>query len=203
MSSDKIPTNVMRMLDAGKKKSNVEVITDYLIAEPGSVILTELQLKLLERIEKVDELFRTGKYTSKEVANIVSKQFDQSLSTSWRDIDDARTVLGSTRKSNKKYLLAIHTDRIEAAIIFAQSRGRLDLLAKLFDAYTKACMALPEDKEQHSLPTAIILNITQNNIAQLTETPLTELQASAIARERLAQRGIILDADFEEEDDDE
>jgi K+-transporting ATPase c subunit len=193
--SNLLPASVIKMLDSEHKKSNQEMIIDYMISESGAVALTPKQEELLERWTKADELLRTGRFNSREVANALVKIFASaskgySIATAWRDIEDARYVFGSTRKSNKTYRLAGHLDRIEEAMIVAQRSGDLKLLPKLFDAYTYALSMLKDDENKQQLPTAIIFNINMQNGSQLLDANFTPAEAQEQAKNALEAKGL-------------
>lgn len=190
-----LPSSLARMLSPAQRKSNQEMIIEYLVSPPGTVELTEKQRELFERWKLADQLLRAGRYTTKEVAQILAKQSD--IATAWRDIDDARYVFGSTRKSNKTYLLQVHVERIEASIMLAKRVGRDDLLPKLYDAYTKAISMLPDDVKENVAPAAIIFNITEHNVTALTPDPLTAQEAENVLNKYLEDNNITLDIDHE------
>lgn len=192
--SERIPEKIMKMLDRNSgKKSNIEAIVDYLVGAEGSVVLTDLQEAMMKRMRKADDLLYSGHHTHKEVADIIAKMFNQSRTQSRTDIENAKFVFGSTRKANKPYLLALHTERIESAIVMAQRAGRHDLVPKLFDSYTKAARALPDDPDESNESTAIIFNLTQNNLTVLTDSGINSESARVIAQKRLAEKGIVID----------
>jgi hypothetical protein len=194
--SNRIPAAVTKLLSNGRSKSNVEVIVDHLISEFGTVPLNEVQEALLNRLRKVDDLFNSGRYTSKEIAQIHAKHFGQSVSQSRRDMEDSDFVFGSTRKSNKKNSMWRHKARIEDAIVEYTRLGLHDLVPKLYDCLTKAIIAMPDDKEEARQTAGIIMNITQTNFTMIAgEKAITEHDAQRIASERLAARGLTMDLD--------
>lgn len=206
MSANLLPSSVMKLLENQNKKSNQEVIIDYMISEPGAIILSPKQEDLLKRWMKADELLRTGRFNSREVANALVKIFSTdddgkkySIATAWRDIEDARFIFGSTRKSAKSYRLHAHLDRIEEAMINAQRLGDMKLLPKLYDAYTYALSLVKDDENKTPLPTAIIFNMNIKQGAQLMSSDISPEDAKETARKRLEEKGISTDfLDFEE-----
>lgn len=189
--------NAAALLDLNHKKSNLEVIVDYLTSEKGAVILTPKQEEMLERLHYTDDLLR-NQYSSKQVVNMLMKQFGYAASTAWRDIDDTRQIFGTTRKINKNYILAVHLERIEDQIAVAVENKDTRLLPFLFDCYTKAMKEIKDESKSAPPPTAIVFNIMQQ-VSELLPDDYTEADAKDAAKKRLADRGIPFDeADFEE-----
>jgi hypothetical protein len=177
----------MRIVDDGKKKSTVECIIDYLTAEEGTVHLTMEQEAKLQRIYKIDELYTMHRYTQKELLNIHCKQFGQKYAVSRQDLEDAGAVLGTTKKSYKKYRMAMHVDRIEDVVIKLMRNGNFELLAKMMDILTKAIIALPEDLEAAKQMPTMIFNITQNN---MQVGAINESNALQTAQQYFKSKGI-------------
>lgn len=190
--------NAAALLDLKQKKSNVEVIVDYLTSDEGTVILSPKQEDMLKRLHYADDLLRTTRYSAKQVANMLVEKFGYATSTAWRDIDDTRHIFGTTRKINKNYILAIHLDRIEDQIAVAIKEEDTRLLPFLFDCYTKAIKEIKDESKSAPPPTAIVFNIVQQ-IGELLPDDYTEADAREAARKRLADRGIKYEeTDFEE-----
>jgi len=185
-----LPAQALKMLEGEHKKSNQEVIIDYLLSEnSGDIQLTDLQKNLLERWMKADELLCSGKYNSRECANILTKYFDYGIATAWRDIEDARFVFGNTKKPSKAYRLNAHLDRIDELIIFW---GRRDgkLVQKLLDSYTYALSLLKDEGKDQPLPTAIIFNYNLQTASDLLDKNFTPDEAREVAAEKLKERGV-------------
>jgi len=195
MSNSLIPANIMKMLGNQYKTDNREMIISYLVSEEGSVVLTDKQKELMHRWDVADDLMRSRRYTGNEVAKVLSKKFEYSVSVAFRDMEDARFVYGSTRKSNKQYLLALHVDRIEAAIVLAEQQGRKEILPKLYEVYTKALDKLPEDSKENNAPAAIIFNISTNQSLNLLPQDMTAADAARTAENKLTAKGLRLDID--------
>jgi hypothetical protein len=187
-----IPSTLMHQLIAGQELDNREVVINYLVSQKGTVELSELQKDLLDRWETADDLIRSNRYKLTEVARVLEKKYQYGLATARRDIADAQYVFNSTNKKNKGYLLALHLDRIDAAIILAMQQNSR-LLPLLFAEYTRAWKELPDDEKGSTTPAAIIFNFTTNHITQLTETEIANETAKAIADKYLKEKGITVD----------
>lgn len=201
MSSSLIPSRIFNMLDFDRKKSNVEVIIDYVSTEPGTVELTEKQSELLERFQKADELMRKNVHSSKEIANIMVKVFqtkekNYSVRTAFKDMEDARYIFGSTRKTNKNYLVAAHLDEIDEAIKQMKSQGKIKELTLLFEVRTKALSQLRDDDASKRSAPAIVFNIT--NTQNVLNVAISEEEAEEAVREKMASKGITIDLDDEQ-----
>jgi thioester reductase-like protein len=186
----RIPKEIMRIVDDGRKKSLVETIIDYLTAEEGTVYLNDEQEYKLQRIYKIDELYSMNRYTKKELLNMHSKHFAQGFNASRQDLEDAGVVFGTAKKTNKRYRMAMHVDRIEDIVIKLMRTANYEQLAKMMDTLTKAIQALPEDSETAKQMPTIILNFTQNNVAL---TDVKEPDAMATAQAYFKAKGIDLD----------
>jgi hypothetical protein len=186
----RIPKEIMRIVDDGRKKSLVETIIDYLTAEEGTVHLNDEQEEKLQRIYKIDELYSMHRYTKKELLNVHCKHFGQTFNSSRQDLEDAGVVFGTAKKSNKRYRLAMHVDRIEDIVIKLMRSPNIEHLAKMMDTLTKAITALPEDSEGAKQMPTMIFNITQNNVS-LTE--VKESEAMSAAQAYFKAKGIDID----------
>lgn len=206
MSSGLITKKVMDAVSRGLKKSNLEVVMDYLSSEPGAVILDAHQEFLLQRLEYVDTLFSSGKHSVKDIANMMFKKFNSdtqklSLIQCRRDVQDAEFAFGSTRRSNRAHKIYRHVDRIEALIIAATQNGQLELVIKLNENLNKALALLPEDKVGQRAPTQIVMNITQNNISQISDNPMSDEDAEEIVRKKFELKGIVLNNNNDDNSD--
>jgi hypothetical protein len=186
----RIPRNIMRIVEDGRKKSTVEQIIDYLTVEEGTVHLSNDAEDKLLRLYKIDELYSMNRYTKKELLNMHCKHFAQGFNASRKDLEDAGIVFGTAKKSNKRYRLAMHVDRIEDIVIKLMRTANYEQLAKMMDTLTKAIQALPEDTEAAKQMPTIILNFTQNNVAL---TDVKEVDAMATAQAYFKAKGVELD----------
>lgn len=189
-----LPAAVAKMLARQTKETSEDVIIRYYCSPQGMVELTEEQEAMRQRWEMADDLIRSNKYTAKQVASMLSNYFGTGVATARRDMDSAKTVFGSARPVNKRYLLAMNVELIQDAIVAVKKLGKPELLPKLFDSFTKAVMALPEDKGTAKAPTAIIFNIGKVEAEHLNINQISESDAERIARER----GAIIDLEEDE-----
>lgn len=198
MSNSPAISGFLKLMHAEQKVDNLQVIIDYLIADEGTIELSELQQKIYERLDTADNLIRSRLYKNQTIIRILTKKYNYSPTQARRDIADAQHVFGSVRGSNKKYLLARHVERIEDAMVWAQTH-QPKLIPLLMREYTRAVLSMPDDEKPHTTPAAIIFNISQNNYTQLTGQEMTEDRAGEIAREKIKQLGIdIEDIEIEE-----
>lgn len=190
-------TKILTSLSDGPKKSNAECIVDHLVSN-GEVALTTYQEELLKRVEAMDEMWSTGRFTQKEIISIHARKFGQSEIQSKRDLSDAEYIFGTSRRPNKRHKVYRHIERIETAIIVMQRAGNTDALPKLFDSLTKALALLPEDKAGGAGSTTIIMNFTTDQLRDITSSTLTAEEADRIVAEKLKQKNITLDLDSNE-----
>lgn len=184
-----IAADVDKMMSANGKKSNLDVLIEYYVSEEGSVVLTAKQEELRVRIDQANDLLRDGKFSTREVARLLTKKFGIALSTAFKDIEGCRYVFGKTKKPGKYYNLNAHIEEISETIIWAKRNGREDLLPKLYNARTLALDRLPDDGKEVPAPAAIILNITQTNNTFLPPDFSPE-DAQEAAKARLKERGV-------------
>ena len=181
MNEQTIAPEIVGLLNSNNSKNNLEIITDYLLAEPGTMTLTPKQQKLLERWSCADDLIRKNNKLIKEIAHFIANKFQVDISTAWRDIDNARSIFGSTRPSNKKYLLMAHVDRIHEDMIFLRKIGDYKNLGIMYKEYTNAIDKLPDDDKASNAAPPVVFNIQFNNYNDLTSQPVTEAEAIEIA----------------------
>jgi hypothetical protein len=107
-------SNIKRYSD-----ENREAIERYLEAGGGDseIVLSDLQIKLLERWRAVDEMLRSRKYKRRGViANKIIAMFNVSRDTAYRDIVNAEYVFSSTAPLNKKYLIGQRIEFLQSVI---------------------------------------------------------------------------------------
>lgn len=185
MTQPLIPANIVRKLGIDVKKSNQEVIIDFLTQEQGTVDLNKTQKDLLNRWDYADNLLRTRKYKKTEISKMLCLKFSISIATARNDMAEAEYVFGSTRKFNKQYILLNHLDQIDDMIIEAQRRRDDDLVAKLMLIRTRALALLPDEMQKEMPPTKIVFNLTQNNTNEIfmpKEITAEEARRHAAAR---------------------
>jgi hypothetical protein len=98
---------------------NREAIERYLEAGGGDseIVLSDLQIKLLERWRAVDEMLRSRKFKRRGViANKIIAMFKVSRDTAYRDIVNAEYVFSSTAPLNKKYLIGQRIEFLQTVI---------------------------------------------------------------------------------------
>ncbi|MEP7375543.1 MAG: hypothetical protein ABI675_19515 [Chitinophagaceae bacterium] len=96
--------------------SNREVIEHYLVSDPGTVDLTELQKTLLKRWEYADELIRRNELKREEISRLIMIKFEVSRNTSYQDIVNAENVFASSTPLNKKYRIGLRIEYLENKI---------------------------------------------------------------------------------------
>jgi len=160
--------NLFKLVTDGKV-DNREVIINYLTEPEGSVVLSEFQRELLKRWNYADDLMRSNVYSIREVEEMLVKKFEYSINTARNDVYDARTIFGTTRPVNKKYLLLIHAGRIEEMMIMAGQDGDFKNYAALAKEYTNAIKELPDDSKKKPAPTAIIFNLPAGIVPNINE----------------------------------
>jgi hypothetical protein len=190
-----IPANIVRKLGVNAKKTNQEVIIDYLTQEKGTVELNKTQKELYDRWDLADNLMRQRKYKKTEIAKMICGKFNVSIATARNDLAEAEYIFGSTRKFSKIYVLSNLIDQLEDKMVEAERRGDQDLVAKLAMILTKAISLMPDEMQKEIPPTKLVFNLTQNNTTNELYMPetFTEEDAKRVAAEKLKKLGIDLE----------
>lgn len=183
----------MGMISREGKLGIREKVIRYLIK--GDVLLHADEERMLERWTFTDSLLRSRKYTRSEIISMITKRYSISKFTADRDITSAHSIFGTSRQLNKKYLLAHHIEEIGLVIQQAKTDPTLKpLLPKLFEAYTKAVYALPEDYlSGESTPTMLQFVLNGDKV----ETGMTTEQAMEMAKKYMKRKAYAEDADFD------
>jgi hypothetical protein len=190
-----LPANLTDLLETGAKKTNQDIIIDYLISEPGAITLTDKQTDLLERWSYCDDLLRSRKHTHPEMVKLLMNKFNGiSAPTARNDIENAKLVFGSTIKVSRNYVLANHLNRLEDAMTRAEVRGDTKAAAQLYSIYNDAIKLQKDESKSTPPPTAIIFGIYGN--AQVLPEDYTESDALKTTQDFLHEKGIT-DIDFE------
>lgn len=186
--------SLMELLKTEHKKDTRETIIEYLVSEPGTLELTHEQQDLLDKWQFVDDQIRTRRYTTSEVAKIVMRKYNKSIAQAWRYINDARFVFGSSMKTSKRYLLAVHAEGIELQLQMAAKEGDRKSYAALSREYTAAIKEMPEDSKGRTAAPMTVYLIAGSNINSLMDVPIVEAEAREIAKKKIGT-----DIDFIEE----
>jgi len=117
--------------------NDVQAITEYMKTGGNSVLLSEEQKNLLERIDFTDNLIRKYKNNS-EIVSILCVRFSVSRKTAYKTIQATQEVYGSTATISKEYWRKITIDWIIDAINLARTskdvKGLNAALANLIKA---------------------------------------------------------------------
>ena len=135
---------------------------------------------ILDRWVYCDVQLRQGVKTQDEIVQDLCKQFSISKFTAINDINHTQRLFERARQASKKYLGHIHLDRINQDIsrlrdkVYKDDRkpndDELQTLAKLYDTYTKALLALPDEQIADKQPPPLfIFNLAPGQ--QLGELP--------------------------------
>lgn len=96
--------------------SNREVIEQYLVSDPGTVVLNDVQQKLLQRWEYADELIRRFEHKREEISRLLMRKFNISRNTAYQDIVNAENLFASSTPLNKKYRIQLRIEYLEMKI---------------------------------------------------------------------------------------
>lgn len=155
----------------------------------SDITLNANEEAILDRWCYCDVLMRSRKKTTDEIVADMVKRWDVSKFTAINDINATQKLFAKSRDVNKKYLLHHHIEQIGLSIQKAGLKDtNLELMPKLFDSYTKAIQALPDDETADKLPPPI-MNFFIAPGQQLSGVPTIE-DAIAQADEILMQANV-------------
>lgn len=186
-----IKADIMRMITMDARTDTRELLVQYLLAEEGTVQLTPVQLKQLERVEEADRLIRGGRFPRQEDREtILARKYNISRSTARNDLATAEYIFGRSRKRDKNYLMSNHIDFLDQCIKKAQRAGDMRSMVMLIAEKTKAIKELPDYTSANTAPAAIIFNIYSSDINDLTDVEMNADVARKNAMEYLKDRDI-------------
>lgn len=157
-----LPHNLSKLIDNGQKRTNEEVIIDYIMSPEGTVPLNKEQEALYQRWTYADDLIRSRKHTSNAMAQALKKKFDYSIATAWNDLAAAKRVFNTRVSIPKNYLTENHLTRIEDAMIRAEEQGDEKTAVLLYEVYNHALKLIKDEGKVAPPPTAIIFSIYNN-----------------------------------------
>lgn len=152
--------NIQALLRTNKADENWEVIEQYLIAGGEGVELTDLQQRMYDRFEFIDEMLKKAKFRRYEIVNMVSVKFGVSKDTARRDIVGAEMVYSSTFPLNKKYMIGIRINFLERQINLAAAANDFKSVEGLEKTLAKYLEMYPDSTTPRS-PKKIIMNFNQ------------------------------------------
>jgi hypothetical protein len=141
------------------------------------ILLSAEENKILARWEMADQLLSAKDLTWNEIRERLCNEFGVGRHTAELDISSAQEIFGRSKRISKRYLIHLHLDRMDRDIekirkgLFTrpvdgvegitQSRQpdekEIIALAKIYDAYTKALCAIPEDINKNTLPPPVLM----------------------------------------------
>lgn len=150
----------------------------------ADIVLSAEEEKILDRWIYCDVLLRQRKFKEEDIIDKIKDKFSVSKFTARNDIYKAQALFEGARKVSKTYLLhhhiediALHIERIK----FDKSLSHL--LPKLYDSYTKAVLALPDETNKNVLPPPVFMfNVVQG---QEIKKPMSFEEARAAAQKKL------------------
>src|SRR4051812_24921910 len=139
------------IVEQNKKSNAFDKILRFL--SDGDVVLMANEEEILQRWIYCHKQMLQRKFTEGQIIDKIVENFSVSSFTARNDIYQAQAVFGSTIKANKKYLLYNHAENILLTIAkFENDKSLKFLLPKLFDSYTKAVSAIPEEINRDKQP---------------------------------------------------
>lgn len=180
--------------------SNREVIEQYLVAEEGTVDLTEKQKELLDRWTFADEKIRenNGKLKREGIANLIINRFGVNRSTAYQDMVNAEHIFSTSAPLNKRYRVALRIEFLENQIRLAATDNDHFSVAQLEKVLQKYYEQYP-DLTPRETPKAPHFHINGNAVV---DSIISTGEADAILDKQLEKLELIDDGiediDFEE-----
>jgi hypothetical protein len=139
------------IVEVSKKNTSFDKIMRFM--SDGDVVLSANDEEILHRWIFCHKQMLQRKFTEVQIIDKIVENFGISSYTARNDIYQAQALFGSTIKANKKYLLYNHAENILLTIEkFSNDKSLKSLLPKLFDSYTKAVSAIPEEINRDKQP---------------------------------------------------
>lgn len=139
-------------------------IVKYMSNEESGVVLTAKEEQIMARWIYANGLLKERKFREEMVLDKIVDKFAVSKFTARNDISSARSLFVKLTKDLKKYALIHHVEDIAMQIAAWKSDKSLaPLLPKLYDSYTKALAALPEEAEAPTVATPIVNYVLVQN----------------------------------------
>jgi len=164
----------------------------------GDIVLNAEEEEILLRWIYCDKQILQRKYTEKQIIDKIVENFGVSSYTALRDIYQTQALFGAAIKANKKYLLHHHAENILLTIErYKTDKSLVHLVPKLFEAYTKAVVAIPDEINNNTQPPP------QMNFFILPGQQVSNVKSFEDAIANISKRmnsNNIQDADFEDID---
>ncbi len=124
----------------------------------ADIVLNYQEDAILSRWVFIDVLLRQRKFREDDIIDQVKTKFTVSQYTARNDIYKAQALFEGARKVSKKYLFQHHAEEIALTIErYKFDKSLVHLLPKLFDSYTKALAALPDEINKTQSPPPIFI----------------------------------------------
>lgn len=121
--------------------------------DKADITLSADEENIMQRWFYCGALIRQKLMNHEEMVEDLCKKFSISKFTAISDINQTHKLNGRIIQINKKFLLHLHLERIDKVIQSNLSKtDALEILPKLFDSYTKAIQAIPEDTTADKQP---------------------------------------------------
>lgn len=150
----------------------------------SDITLSAQEEVILDRWVYCDVLLRGRIMTHDEVVQKMVDTWSISRFTALNDINQTQRLFERARQVSKKYLLHHHIEQIGLTIQKAAGNSeQMELMPKLFDSYTKAIAALPDDHVADKQPPPMfVFNLPAG---QQMDAPLSAEEAMKAADELL------------------
>lgn len=180
------------ILEQGNQNSAFTRIQRFYSA--GDITLTQKEEEILQRWILCYKLIRQRKFTEEEIIEKIVKLYAVSQYTARNDIYQAMSLHGDMIKANKKLLLYNHAELILLTIEKKKKSAGAESLSRLFDSYTKAVAAIPDEINKDAMPPPQMLFFIVPG-QQIDSVKKFEDAIASIAKRNNSN---IQDADFEE-----
>lgn len=119
----------------------------------ADVTLTAVEEVILDRWVYCDVLLRSRVRSTDEIIEAIVAKWGVSKYTAINDVNATQKLFAKSRQISKKYLLHHHIEEIGLLIQKAGMKEKyMDLMPRLFDSYTKAIEALPDEEVADKQP---------------------------------------------------
>lgn len=160
-------------MQLARTRFNEDLIDNFITyfqegGESSGIELSNVELKVLERVRFADEKIRERKYRREGIANFIRTKFGVCRDTAYKDIVMAETVFSSSFPLNKNAMIASRIELLEKEINNCY-RDKNPIAAGILEKSLQKYIEIYKDVAAKRSPKTIVYNI-QNNIHQTNIT---------------------------------
>jgi hypothetical protein len=158
----------------------IEKLRDYLLSDEGTVYLTDREEELLKMVRMANDLFNAHKFSSWQIAKMVSRAFDCSTETAQMVLRDAQILFGSTAIYSRNYMAGLHLDEVIHDMAVARENGDTETLLRLHVIKNRIIELLPlESAGKNTAPAVINYFIYKDQVSTPTMSTAKALEVAA------------------------